>query len=205
MTIVESSKLIELNFNQLKYLSIDNIFTIFLFILLRRTPRLKSLRVKLISHAGDLDARYMKHETFELTALTCLHIESYEITWQLINLHLLSHMPNLRRLTAIGDYKETVNNLANQWKESFLKYTPHLTNFRFHINIPLKYRSLDTDALLKPFHEEFWQERKWYAAIDIRKKMTVHLYSLPCPYFDRILEMKYSIQHQLTTLPSSCK
>lgn len=85
-------------------------------------------------------------------------------------------MPNLRRLYAIGDYNTSVTVLAGQWKESFLKHTPHLVDFRFYLNISSKDESSNIDELLKPFREEFWQERKWYAMQYIQKKEKMYIY-----------------------------
>lgn len=80
VTIIESSKLSDMSFSQLKYLSINNIFTIFLLLLLRKMSRLECLNVKFISHAGDFDATFIKLVNYQLIFLTRLHMESYEIT-----------------------------------------------------------------------------------------------------------------------------
>jgi hypothetical protein len=155
------------------------------------------------AYSDTLCMNYNKCE--ELLDLTTLYVESIEISWKVIELHLLSRMLNLRRLSLVGDYKTLVPLLAEQWKECFLTYTPHLTDFRFYINIPLTNRTLQIDEILKPFYEEFWQERKWYAAVEVREEKNVHLYTLPCPRLYQPLEIIMYAEHRLTTLPASCK
>jgi hypothetical protein len=194
-----------MSFKQLQYLSVNGISIIVLVNLLSSMPRLRYLNAKLISRVGNVLALYMQPDKFELNALNTLHIESNEATWKAIELPLLSHMPNLHRLSLVGNYRTSVTLLAEQWKECFLTCTPHLTDFRFYIPLILTDRSLPIDRILKPFQEEFWQERKWYAAVDVKEANNMHLFSLPCPRLHQLLEINYHIDHNLTTLPMSCK
>jgi hypothetical protein len=66
-------------------------------------------------------------------------------------------------------------------------------------------KTLRTDEILKYFHEEFWQERKWYVAVEVRDEKNIHLYSLPCPRLSQPLEIITYAERRLTTIPTSCK
>jgi hypothetical protein len=201
----DSSELPEMNFKQLQYFYVNDISEAFLLCLLSGMPCLRYLKCRLMSNPNYIEFIFMSQNKCELFHLTTLCVESIETSWSAIALNLLSIMPNLRRLTLVGDYKTPVILLAEQWKESFLTYTPHLTNFRFYINIPLTNQSMQIDEILKPFHEEFWQERKWYVAVEVRDGKNIHLYSLPCPRLSRPLEIITYGDCRLTTIPTSCK
>jgi hypothetical protein len=205
VTLYDSSKLSQMSFKQLQYLSVNGISIIVLVNLLSSMPRLRYLKVRLMVNGDRRNVFYKIHNKLELNTLSTFYVESNGADWKAIELHLLSHMPNLHRLSLVGVYQTSVTLLAEEWKECFLTYTPHLTDFRFYIPLILTDRSLPIDRILKPFQEEFWQARKWYAAVDVKEENKMHLYSLPCPRLHQLLEINYHIEHNLTTLPVSCK
>ncbi len=160
VTLYDSSKLSQMSFKQLQYLSVNGISIIVLVNLLSSMPRLRYLKVRLMVNGDRRNVFYKIHNKLELNTLSTFYVESNGADWKAIELHLLSHMPNLRRLSLVGVYQTSVTLLAEQWKECFLTYTPHLTDFRFYLTSLSTDRSLSIDEILKSFRKEFWQERK---------------------------------------------
>ncbi len=205
VTLYDPSKLSQMNFKQLQYFSVSDICISVLVHLLSSMPCLRYLKVRLMVNLDPWNVFYKIHNKLELNTLSTFYVESNGADWKAIELHLLSHMPNLRRLSLVDVYQTSVTLLAEEWKECFLTYTPHLTDFRFYITILWTDRSLSIDEILKSFRKEFWQERKWYAAVDVKEDENLHLYSLPCPRLYQPLEIITYAAHRLTTLPASCK
>ena len=204
--------------NHLHRLSCRSITMEALISVLRCSPQLRYLRVKLeepfesvfdeddsSDDSNDGSPHASNRKTLQLPDLRSLSIESDDIALQSIERHLLSNMPNLYSLLVFGVSTESVDLFARQWERAILTHIPHLKTFRFYVTGLAADASLTIEEFLQPFRDRFWQARQWYVGLDVVNETIDHVFTLPCPTTDEFpLRMIANLPRTLTTLPASC-
>lgn len=204
--------------NHLHRLSCRSITMKALISVLRCSPQLRHLRVKLdepfefyfdeddsSNDSDDGSPHASNRKTLQLLDLRSLSIEFDSVSLQSVETQLLSSMPNLYSLSVFGVSTESVDLFARQWERAILTHIPRLKTFRFYVTGSAADAPLTIEEFLQPFRDPFWQVRQWYVGLDIVNDTIDHVFTLPCPAtYESPLRMIANLPRALTTLPASC-